>query len=502
MPATARGLPDFSLVAGVFTALACNLLLWFYMNWDMRVLYISLSLASLIIAVSVATYLLYSGPKTHDASTDTAEEAYLWKHGRISFSTNRTPFSDSLSCSSTASMSTVSTDSMSISSSGKVLPRSPSGSGHLFREMVSTSGGMGSLSDDATNMLSFSFDVRSVQPDVESVSEALFSLFCIVFDDLERIGIDPVTLRLFLRDLGDLYPLRSTHYHTFHHAFAVTQFAAAIFSEALPASDRANDSATLEIAMFANLVACACHDAGHDGFSNQFHVSCKSRKAVAVFNQSPQENHHILISTRLLSKSGLFSKWSENDQTFGMKLIWNGLLSTDMAKHNVVLADLAIFNFDAVVSRHCRTNAPTPPRKCDVNYLQVGGDEPDATMLLPLQFSSAETLLLELSKIVLHTADISNTVRPFEICHEYALKLNQENLHQVRVEKLYGLPVTAFMDVTDPNKLALGEAGFATNICRPWLVQLGAAMPCCNVLVDRLDQNVLEWKKLVGSDSV
>jgi hypothetical protein len=68
-----------------------------------------------------------------------------------------------------------------------------------------------------------------VPTDVESLVEATFGIFARLFS-LERLRVNPVTLKSFLRTVGRSYS-NDVFYHNFHHAFSVTQFTAALYKQ-------------------------------------------------------------------------------------------------------------------------------------------------------------------------------------------------------------------------------------------------------------------------------
>ena len=116
---------------------------------------------------------------------------------------------------SSSTSSTSSSSSCSSSSSSPCSPSLPSlGSKRYF------GGG---------DVLSFGFDVRCVPTDVESLVEATFGIFARLFS-LERLRVNPVTLKAFFRAVGFKYN-NDVLYHNFHHAFSVTQFTAALYKQ-------------------------------------------------------------------------------------------------------------------------------------------------------------------------------------------------------------------------------------------------------------------------------
>ena len=63
----------------------------------------------------------------------------------------------------------------------------------------------------------------------------------------------------------------------------------------------------VDIDILAFLIAGSCHDVGHDGFNNAFHVNSVSERAVASNDVSVQESYHAAQTFRtLLQKKNNF----------------------------------------------------------------------------------------------------------------------------------------------------------------------------------------------------
>jgi class 3 adenylate cyclase len=338
------------------------------------------------------------------------------------------------------------------------------------------------LSYDFKAMLDFSFDVRSVpSEDTEELAEVLFGLMCSLFD-LNRIVVNPVTLRNFIRTIGQAY--KDVPYHNLHHAFCVAQFTAALYHRNVVGVFDVKRS--LEMTMFASMIAVICHDVGHDGFNNTFHVNSKSPLAKTYFNQSPLEQHHISCTNAVLGMHAcnVFENWPYAFAEFSRNLISNSLLATDMKLHDDVLADFA--QYDPNLLDSSRTNF-------DPDTGSAAATEET------LEFNLEQYELLKLSRLILHAADISNSVRPFAISATFVDKLSAEFARQVARERELGLPVAPFMVIPDDQAKARGEIYFLTNIARPYFAALAKAFPACACLVDSLDDNIERWGAVVAS---
>jgi high affinity cGMP-specific 3',5'-cyclic phosphodiesterase 9 len=222
------------------------------------------------------------------------------------------------------------------------------------------------------------------------------------------------------------------------------------------------------------MIAVVCHDAGHDGLNNTFHVNSKSPLAKTYFNQSPLEHHHTSVALSCLGTHGcnVFENWSQAFVDFARNLISNSLLATDMLLHDQVLQDLLSYD-------------PALLTSSLYNFSSSGQVE--------LAFHAEQYELLRLSRLMLHAADISNTVRPFAISAHYTDKLASEFGMQVQREKELGLPVAPFMVIPDEQVKARGEIYFLTTIARPYFAALAKAFPVCQELISTLDGNIKEW---------
>ena len=90
------------------------------------------------------------------------------------------------------------------------------------------------------------------------------------------------------------------------------------------------------------VISAVCHDYGHDGFNNAYHVNAISERAIRYSDQSVQENFHIAESFAILNNPSynFMTEFSRDDfKTFRKRMI-GIILATDMARH---VSDLASF---------------------------------------------------------------------------------------------------------------------------------------------------------------
>lgn len=90
-----------------------------------------------------------------------------------------------------------------------------------------------------------------------------------------------------------------------------------------------------DIDTVALIIAAACHDFGHDGFNNAYHVNANTNRSIRYRDESVQENYHAAESFQLLmhSPNNFICKLSKEDLKTFKKRMMGTILATDMAKH-------------------------------------------------------------------------------------------------------------------------------------------------------------------------
>jgi len=96
------------------------------------------------------------------------------------------------------------------------------------------------------------------------------------------------------------------------------------------------------------MIAGACHDLGHDGFTNGYHVNAITRRAIDSNDVSVQESFHVSELFRILdddSANFTFALGREEFKFFRKRVI-GLILATDMARHVADLSSLNAFLSD------------------------------------------------------------------------------------------------------------------------------------------------------------
>lgn len=100
-----------------------------------------------------------------------------------------------------------------------------------------------------------------------------------------------------------------------------------------------------------------------------------------------------------------------------------------------------------------------------------------------------------LCRILLHAADISNTVRPWTISKQWSDLIVQEFFRQGDAEKEAGLDVSPGMDRDQSTQPEI-SLKFGDFLVKPYFEALAGFLPSANIFLDTLNENRSEWVRL------
>ena len=151
-------------------------------------------------------------------------------------------------------------------------------------------------------------------------------------------------------------------------------------------------------------------------------------------------------------------QWSSQDQKQFRDLAIHNILATDMACHSDLVKDIT-------------SRTLNDPQSFDV---------------------SQENERRCLYRILLHSADLSNTVRPFYISQKICSYIAEEFRNQAQKEAERGLTVTSFMVLPDELSIAKAEIGFLQYVAKPYFRPQGLCFSAV-ALVQELENNINSW---------
>ncbi|GAA5795460.1 hypothetical protein HPULCUR_000818 [Helicostylum pulchrum] len=195
---------------------------------------------------------------------------------------------------------------------------------------------------------------------------------------------------------------------------------------------------------------------GHPGYNNAFQINNKTDLALRYGDKSILESYSVDLTIELIKKHKLDKKHKEMNG-----VLTDLIISTDMAYH--------------------------PKLQEEANQLFHTWSK-----LTTSDFPIGDRL--SLSRILLHTADISNTVRPWSISKQWSDLIVKENYNQGDEEKKQKLTISAGMDreVSSQRSITLKFA----EIILPFFESLVGLLPKSHVLVDSLASNRIQWECL------
>ena len=283
-----------------------------------------------------------------------------------------------------------------------------------------------------------------------------FKVIFNIFNYFEFFSIFKITNEKLFRFL---YAIRAQYkkvpYHNWRHAVDVTQFVSyEIMISGL-------EKVFTKFELFAIIVACICHDANHDGFTNIYNVKAETPLGILYKNQSVMETHHCSIAIQVLSREecNLLECLNQEEYITIWNLIIQFILATDMARHFEILKKF--------------------------NDIYDGGD-------FTMQRSDHRLMLLQM---VLKCGDISNVSRPFDLADRWCDVLCEEFFRQGDLEAAQGMEYTSDNNDRAHLNKPKSQIGFYTFVCLPMFQAAGKAVPALDVNMRQVVSNLTVWKK-------
>ena len=249
-------------------------------------------------------------------------------------------------------------------------------------------------------------------------------------------------------------------YHTNIHAADVTQ-TCLIYFKLGKINEICNLSKNSKCAVF---LSCICHDFKHPGVNNNFLKETKSPLALLYNDVSILENMHLAETFKLINSNDTYNIFDKVDSDIYKqfrKEIISCVLATDMAFHSDYV------NF----------------MKVKIDDLKKEGDN-----------KNINNDYQKFMNLLVHSADISNPTKPFDIYFKWAKLVVNEFYDQGDQEKKLGLNCSC-----DRNKVTIyqSQLGFINYIELPYFSLFEALFPKLKFYNDQLISNK---KKLINME--
>ena len=388
--------------------------------------------------------------------------------------------------------------------------------GFRFRKMVD----IPTISDKVCSSLTqWSFDLFNFH--VDELGAMILEMFH-YFDLTSVFGVNATELIRFTNQVRNTY--LDNPYHNFQHAFDVTQNVF-VFLSSMKAS-----SYLCQLEILALLLAAICHDVGHDGFNNSYHVSTMSDLALRYNDTSVLENHHARTAYSLIFDSGfdIFGNCFTQDQRTVLRhLILTTIMSTDMGKHfefcNQLNAKIECNALDkdseedrVLVMKLCIKAADLGMLMGDCIFGLCEGKKGFPHFVIQVQLVSSSVVftlfhisfthlpfILTLFLSLFVTFITANVTKKWNIASEWNNRITEEFFRQGDKEREIGLQPAPFMDRSQTNKFK-NAISFTKFVARPLfkslVVLLHASKECYDNLEVNLNQLENEAKEFKSVD--
>jgi len=232
-----------------------------------------------------------------------------------------------------------------------------------------------------------------------------------------------------------------------------------------------------EVTVFWMLVAALGHDVSHLGVNNQFLVETEHPLALRYNDKSVLENLHCSVLFEVLADpaANVLQVLEKTDFKTARAGIVEVILGTDMVRHNEDVKALSI-----AYTMH--QEAFEAAAEGEPKQLSTGLQE------------DAKTRLKVLTSL-LHTADISNPMKPWGICQDLAGRCLEEFFAQGDKEKELGIPVQMLNDRDKVNRYT-SQVGFIEFMIAPLAEQIVIMFPGLDFLTWNLGHNIQSWQEL------
>ncbi|XP_047485832.1 cGMP-inhibited 3',5'-cyclic phosphodiesterase B-like isoform X2 [Penaeus chinensis] len=196
--------------------------------------------------------------------------------------------------------------------------------------------------------------------------------------------------------------------------------------------------------LMALYTAAAMHDYDHPGRTNAFLVTTNAPQAVLYNDRSVLENHHAAAAWSLFLSKPEYNFLTHLDRAEFKRfrfLVIEAILATDLKRHFEILAE---FN--------AKSNEPDAPG---------------------LDWSSETDRLLAL-QMCIKLADINGPCKALDIHTQWTRRIAEEFYEQGDEEQSLGLPISPYMDRTNPQLSKLQES-FINHLVAPLCNAYGEA---------------------------
>jgi cAMP-specific phosphodiesterase 4 len=324
------------------------------------------------------------------------------------------------------------------------------------------------------NFNSWNFNTLKLNQDQRKrVAEYTISRFHENGDGFITTQEDVAMLQRFLQATEKEY--LPVPFHSFAHASDV------VFTVARLMRLTGSEQFMGELEQFSLLIAAVAHDIGHPGVNNGFLSEVGHELALEYNDRSPLENMHCAKLYKIVAnpQTNVFATLTKEQYKEVRKYCIETILHTDMTQHTSMVKDLQMLyqmNMEVFAD----------------STLEESGGKPGPAEVEVFSEADAKTLVMD---CFLHSADVSNPCRKWEVTQLWAMQCLEEFFMQGDQEKEKGIPVQFLNDRDKLNK-PHSQIGFIEFMIAPFFAAQLRLWPSLSELGDNLGVNLACWKDM------
>lgn len=250
-----------------------------------------------------------------------------------------------------------------------------------------------------------------------------------------------------------------------------------------------------EVEQFSLLIAAVAHDLGHPGVNNSFLLEVGHELALQYNDCSPLENMHCAKLYTLVGNqsANVFSTLTREDYRESRKTCIEAILHTDMMMHQAMIKDLEmLFQMHSEVFKTWN-GLKGDGQASGIRASTSSGHDPELEIFA---MPEHKTKLLDM---LLHSADVSNPCREWEVTEAWAIVCLEEFFAQGDQEKVLGIPVQFLNDREKLNR-PNSQIGFIEFMIAPFYMAQLRLFPQLSEYGTFLAENMAAWEEMWAKD--
>jgi hypothetical protein len=229
----------------------------------------------------------------------------------------------------------------------------------------------------------------------------------------------------------------------------------------------------------AIFVSSLLHDIGHPGLNNNYQINKMTKLALRYNDKSVLENFHSYQGFKIIKNpdSNILEGLEKEETRIFRKRIIESILATDMSYHTKVYSTLK-----------CRIDSIYLDKELSQNKLKSIIMADDNIK----KFEKQQDLV----NFIVHTADISNPAKQFDVYSKWTELLIKEFFSQGDIEKSENLTVSFLCD-RNTVSIPKSQVGFINSIVHPLIKILTFIIPETKIYESNLENNCELMKKQI-----